>query len=215
MRFKDNREHENYVNQAASETRLEGVFHGLDILSSTEWVVNRQVFDVVLRAWNEGEGIADIPASKDKAVYKYPPKPDPTDGDPRVRLAYNRELKLVINAQHKDHAERCKFNYNLEVARAFLHDAFYIPHNMDFRGRAYPIPPHLSPVGDDLCRGLLKFGQAKPLGEKGLEWLRIHMSNVYGFDKASFEERIQFAIDHEKDIFDSADRPLDVSRMPV
>jgi DNA-directed RNA polymerase len=82
---------------------------------------------------------------------------------------------------------------------------------MDFRGRAYPIPPHLSPVGDDLCRGLLTFGEKKPLGKAGLKWLQIHCANVYGYDKASFEERARFAQDHEAEIFDSADHPLDVS----
>ncbi len=82
---------------------------------------------------------------------------------------------------------------------------------MDFRGRAYPIPPHLSPVGDDLCRGLLTFGEKKPLGSRGLMWLKIHLANVYGYDKASFKEREQFAEDHMEDVYDSADKPLDVS----
>jgi DNA-directed RNA polymerase len=117
----------------------------------------------------------------------------------------------VLAAQRKDHSERCKFNYNLEIARSYLNDTFYLPHNMDFRGRAYPIPPHLSPVGDDLCRGLLTFGVKKPIGKTGLKWLQIHLANVYGFDKASFEERARFAQDHEQDIFDSADKPLEVS----
>eukprot|EP00961_Rhodomonas_salina_P118328 1592539-Rhodomonas_salina.1 len=33
---------------------------------------------------------------------------------------------------------------------------FYFAHNLDFRGRAYPIPPHLNHLGSDICRGLLK-----------------------------------------------------------
>jgi hypothetical protein len=55
---------------------------------------------------------------------------------------------------------------------------------LDFRGRAYPIPPHLSHIGDDLSRGLLLFGEAKPLGERGLRWLKIHLANLFGYDKA-------------------------------
>jgi len=31
----------------------------------------------------------------------------------------------------------------------------YFPHNMDFRGRVYPIPPHLNHMGADINRGLL------------------------------------------------------------
>lgn len=212
MRFKDSIEQRNHVRQASEKGYLEPVFHGLDVLSSTPWRINRKVFDTVLAAWNSGDSVADIPASPDKCDYTMPEKPANAATDPAARAAYHERMKAVLLQQRKDHGERCKFNYNLEIARSYINDIFYIPHNMDFRGRAYPIPPHLSPVGDDLCRGLLTFGISKPLGKTGLKWLQIHLANVYGFDKASFEERAQFARDHENDIFDSADDPLGGNR---
>lgn len=208
MRFKDSIEQVNYIKEAAHKRHLEPVFHGLDVLSSTPWAINRNVFDVILEAWNSGEAIADIPATLEKSVYDIPDKPDPKDTDPVKRKHYIEKLKASSAQQRKDHGERCKYNYNLEIARSYLNDVFYIPHNLDFRGRAYPIPPHLSPVGDDLCRGLLTFGRSKPLGKTGLKWLQIHLANVFGYDKASFEERAAFAKEHEADIFDSADNPL-------
>lgn len=208
MRFKDSVEQMNYLKAASQNDHLTPVFHGLDVLSSTPWRINRGVFDVVLEAWNSGEAIGDIPATPDKTTYVMPEKPDPRDTDPAKRSSYVHDLKQVLAQQRKDHAERCKYNYNLEIARSYLNDVFYIPHNMDFRGRAYPIPPHLSPVGDDLCRGLLTFGIKKPLGAQGLKWLQIQLANVTGFDKASFEERAKYAQEHEADIFDSADNPL-------
>jgi DNA-directed RNA polymerase len=209
MRFKDSFEQQSYLKSASEQGHLEPVFEGLDVLSSTPWKINRKVFDVVLTSWNSGEAIADIPASEDKMEYRLPEKPPSKDNDPQARSVYIERVKGVMAEQRKDHAERCKFNYNIEIARSYLNDTFYLPHNMDFRGRAYPIPPHLSPVGDDLCRGLLTFGDKKPLGKTGLKWLQIHLANVYGFDKASFEERARYAQDHEADIFDSADHPLD------
>ena len=54
---------------------------------------------------------------------------------------------------------------------------------MDFRGRAYVIPPYLSHLGNDLSRGLLLFATKKPLGKRGLAWLKVHLANVYGKDK--------------------------------
>jgi len=86
----------------------------------------------------------------------------------------------------------------------------YLPHNLDFRGRAYPIPPHFNHIGDDLSRGLLMFAEAQPLGERGLRWLKIHLANLYGYDKGNFDERVKFAMDHLEDIYDSAKNPLDV-----
>ena len=59
------------------------------------------------------------------------------------------------------------------------------------------------------------FGEAKPLGERGLLWLKIHLSNLYGYDKATFEERAEFVHKHLDDIFDSAVNPLNVSFVPL
>jgi len=88
----------------------------------------------------------------------------------------------------------------------------YFPHNLDFRGRAYPIPPLFNHLGNDLCRGLLMFGEAKPLGPKGFTWLKIHLANLAGFDKHSLSARAQFAMDHLEDIIDSADKPMEGRR---
>jgi DNA-directed RNA polymerase len=58
------------------------------------------------------------------------------------------------------------------------------------------------------------FGEAKPLGERGLRWLKIHLSNLAGCDKASFDERVSFVDQHLREIYDSAERPLEVSSGP-
>jgi DNA-directed RNA polymerase len=66
-------------------------------------------------------------------------------------------------------------------------------------------------MGDDLCRGLLKFSEKRPLGERGLWWLKIHISNLYGFDKAPLEERFAFTENNLDHILDSAQNPVEVT----
>lgn len=87
----------------------------------------------------------------------------------------------------------------------------YFPHNMDFRGRAYPMPPTLNHLGNDLCRGLLHFDEAKPLGARGWRWMKIHLANLHGYDKHSFVERENYTMDNINEILDSVDNPLTVS----
>ena len=53
------------------------------------------------------------------------------------------------------------------------------------------MPPHLNHMGNDICRSLLEFSQSKPLGERGLYWLKIHLANKLGFDKLSFKDRVE------------------------
>ncbi|GJJ10389.1 hypothetical protein Clacol_004615 [Clathrus columnatus] len=206
MRYKDSLEQSVYLQEASSQGKLELVYAGLDVLSSTPWKINKEIFDVVLEVWNSGERFLKIPPS----VYDEPEPIPPIDYEtnPRAKANHIAKLKEWLNEKANCHSNRCNINYKLEIARVFLNEQFYFPHNMDFRGRAYPVPPHFNHMGDDLSRGLLKFGEAKPLGESGLRWLKIHLSNLHGFDKASFSERAQFTMDHLDDVYDSAEKPL-------
>ena len=194
-----------YVQAAAESGDMDQIFAGLDVLGRTPWKINRGVFNVMIEAWNTGTAIANMPPENPKL--DYPPEPEPSD-DPRVRQAWRYRIKVIDNERSGFHSTRCFQNFQLEVARAYLNETFYFPHNIDFRGRAYPIPPYLNHMGADNCRGLLLFGKGKELGSAGLTWLKVHLANVFGFDKASFQERQDFATNHLTDIYDSASNPL-------
>lgn len=102
-----------------------------------------------------------------------------------------------------------------QVARKLREEeAFYYPHNVDFRGRAYPMHPHLNHLGSDMCRGLLVFAQGKPLGPKGFFWMKVHLANLYGgaVGKMPFHKRVAFIDSQMEDVLDSAETPLAGSR---
>ena len=88
----------------------------------------------------------------------------------------------------------------------------YFPYNVDFRGRAYPVPPHLSNIGSDLCRGMLTFSEAKPLGKRGLYWLKVHLANLAGNDKISFDERAAFSDENMDNIIACVEDPFGINR---
>ncbi|KAK8080570.1 hypothetical protein PG997_008388 [Apiospora hydei] len=194
-----------YAEAAIKRGDLEQVCKGLDVLGKTGWRVNRPVFDVMLQAWNSGEAIANIPPLNPDIPT--PAEPEAHD-DPMQRRTWIRAVKAAENEKSGLHSERCFMNFQLEIANAFKEQTFYFPHNMDFRGRAYPIPTYLNHMGADNTRGLLQFAQGKTLGESGLRWLKVHLANVFGFDKASISEREQFAMDNLENIRDSVANPL-------
>lgn len=104
----------------------------------------------------------------------------------------------------------CWLHYRIALACHFKNDVLFFPHNMDFRGRVYPISPHLNHMGDDINRCILKFARGRPLGERGLYWLKLHIVNITGLLKRkSVKERMQFAEDHMDDMLDSANNPLE------
>lgn len=193
-----------YAETAITRGDMAQVFAGLDVLSKTPWRINRPIFEVMAEAWNTGDAIANM--APENPDIELPPKP--TEDDISSRYKWMMEIKRLSNAKHGKKSERCFQNFQLEVARAYLDETFYFPHNVDFRGRAYPTAPFLNHMGADLCRGLLIFARGKELGDAGLRWLKIHLSNLSGFDKASFEDRIKFVDDNLDDIYDSARNPL-------
>lgn len=194
---------------AAERGDLDQLFAGVDILGRTGWRINRQVFNVMLEAWNSGEEIANLPPLN--KVFPEVERPG-ENATPKERWDWFVKMRSVDNEKNGIHSNRCFQNFQMEIAKAYLDETFYLPHNVDFRGRAYPIPPYLNQMGADNARGVLLFDRGRELGKEGLRWLKIHLSNVYGFDKASLAERAQFPMDHIDDIYDSVKNPLDGRR---
>lgn len=206
MRTKGVRLHKEVLESTGG--KLEKVYQGLNALSSTPWKLNKKIYEVMSQAWEKGGGIAELPPRKD---YDIPPEPE-TD-DLQKKLEWKRMLRKITHHNRDLKSLRCDFTYKLNVAKEFLHEKkLFFPHSMDFRGRTYPIPPHLNHIGADISRSLLQFYEGKQLGERGLDWLKIHLANVYGHDKISFENRKKFVENHIDEILDSAARPLDGKR---
>lgn len=194
-----------YAEAAIARGDMDQVAKGLDVLGRTAWRINRPVLSVFLEVWNSGEALADIPPLNPQIAV--PKEPEPSS-DSLVRRNWIKEIKTGQNLKQSYHSIRCFMNFQLEIARAYRDQEFFFPHNVDFRGRAYPVPPYLNHMGADHVRGLLRFSKGKELGERGLMWLKVHLSNVYGYDKASLKDRESFAMENLNNIFDSAHNPL-------
>ena len=194
-----------YGEAAAQRGDLDQVFAGVDVLGRTAWRINRDVFNVMLEAWNSGQELANLPPAE-KVFPKIEKPSDPSDREARLKWYY--AVREIENEKSGLHSNRCFQNFQMEIAKSYLNEIFYLPHNIDFRGRAYPIPPYLNQMGADNCRGLLLFDKGRQLGPRGLRWLKIHLANVYGYDKASLSDRENFPMAHYDDVVDSVNNPL-------
>ncbi|KAK5115610.1 hypothetical protein LTR85_009781 [Meristemomyces frigidus] len=194
-----------YFLAADGQGDMEQVYAGLTALSKVPWKVHPEVFKVQLEAWNSGEPIGNFAPLHPQIVV--PPEPE-ASSDPNPRRNWLLKLREIENKRAGLHSKRCFQNFQLEIARAVVNETLYFPHSLDFRGRAYPIPPYLNHMGADNVRGLLVFAEGKELGATGLRWLKIHLATAAGFDKASLDERVQYTEAHLDDIYDSVRNPL-------
>lgn len=109
---------------------------------------------------------------------------------------YRRERRKALKTNRELLSLRANTGYQLDQAATFRDtERIYLPHNVDFRGRAYPIPSYLQHMGADLMRAMLTFADTPgvELGERGVYWLKVHLANLLGADKLSFDERIAYA----------------------
>jgi DNA-directed RNA polymerase len=163
--------------------------------------------------WEAGGGIAGVPPRANLPVpvlsLLQKPQDSSSDAEPsKSKFQALKQLKSVMKHNAELHSLRTDFLYKLETARVFRDHQFYFPHNVDFRGRAYPMPIHLHHLGSDVCRGLLRFAEKKPLQASGLFWLQVHLANLFGKNKMNFNGRVQWTENNRENILSAAADPL-------
>ena len=140
----------------------------LNDLQDTQWEINldflSSLFDIELN----DEDRTQLPpldwGVKEHRIQKIRPKPE---FEPVFTPPDSKSLDERINV--------------LEWARRIIeHNANVFWHSWicDFRGRMLPRCSRLSPHGSDLDRALIRFKHWKPLGDKGIHWLRVHVHNM-------------------------------------
>ncbi len=63
------------------------------------------------------------------------------------RQAVMKERRIVKKLNSETFALRMDLLYKLSVANHLRDKIFWLPSNMDFRGRAYPVPHHCCHMG--------------------------------------------------------------------
>ncbi|XP_059197973.1 DNA-directed RNA polymerase, mitochondrial [Centropristis striata] len=189
---------------------LRAVLDSLNQLGSCAWTVNKPLLDIIISIFNDrGSDKLDIPPPLTEApkILHFNPQ------DPTYTASEKAQMKKKMVAAKKKYNEMLSLRitalYKLSIANHMRDEIFWFPHNMDFRGRTYPCPPYFNHLGSDVTRALLLFAEGKPLGPKGLDWLKIHFVNLTGLKKrSSIEGRLEYANSTMEDILDSADNPL-------
>ncbi|KAI6650343.1 DNA-directed RNA polymerase, mitochondrial [Oopsacas minuta] len=188
--------------------KLRGVFDALNYLGDCPWRINKPILDNVIKIFRAGGsdelGVAKIPEKLENSP-EWSPKLSPNEYF-KLKSSHLQEKKANTEA----YSLYMDLLYRLSVADTFRDRIFWLPHYLDFRGRAYPMSPTLSHMGDDVQRGIMKFAVGKPLGPKGLDWLKIHLINLTGlYKRTSLQERLSAANVLIDEIIESADNPMD------
>ena len=149
----------------------EQFYEGINYINNIKFKINKDMLNIVLNEWDKSDSI----------LFK----------------GYNISKEINPNDKHEIKIEKLKHNakyslyYNIiHIAYLFRNQTFYLPVYADFRGRIYTLSNYLSYQGNDLARALLLFDSNETLNDKGLECLNIYLTNLAGYDKLSWNDRI-------------------------
>lgn len=191
--------------QKLGQMELSKVRKAINSIQETPWRINQKVLNVVQRLRSLGGGRAGLP------YFDAAPKPivlpeNPTEDQ---LIHYKKVMQTWYKGETRRKSLALRALSHLKVAAEFAkYDRIYFPCNMDFRGRIYPIPS-FNFQGDDLNKGLIQFADAPACTSyEDIEWLAVHGANLAGIDKVSYDDRITWVYENERNILKSAEDPI-------
>ncbi|RJT24362.1 hypothetical protein D5I55_02310 [Chakrabartia godavariana] len=157
------------------------VYDSVNHIQETPWRINSRLLAVLEQVWDTGGCLGGLPARENLPV---PAKPSDIETNEEAKLQWKKEAASVHAKNAELVSSRVAVHKGLWTARKFLDEReIFYPHEMDFRGRVYPIALFgPSPQGCDWQKALLEFAHGVALGEEGRRWLMIHIANLFGVD---------------------------------
>lgn len=197
-----------YMNQylkKCEQLDLSWLFACVNALQSTPFTINTRVLDTMIAIMENHGGLGGLPRTDETP--KIPRLVDPT---PEELEAHKKRLVSYYKHERARISRVLRTNTSLGCAKKYsVYERIYFPWNLDYRGRIYPMTPALNPQGDDTQKALLLFAEPSPLtSDEALKWFYIAGAGFAGLDKIPFADRIQWVLDHEEQILQSAAAPL-------
>jgi DNA-directed RNA polymerase len=128
---------------------------------------------------NEVSGYAALMFEEKVGAYrKYLEKYDNLWSDVKDNELPNKWARLQRDRVSND-SKTCAAQRSLQTADNLREYAkIWFTHNLDSRGRVYPVATSLNPQMNDTSKGLLKFAAGKAVNDRAAYWLRINLANL-------------------------------------
>jgi DNA-directed RNA polymerase len=182
---------------------LNRVFDCLNAVCSVGLRINKRMLAVVEHVWNTGGGVMGIPKRDPEPI---PDRPaDYKSMDALTRQKWRRSCCAIHRRNIATKSERKQVISTIAIAEQFVdEETIYYPHQMDYRGRCYPISQPLHHQGMDHHVSMMQFsnGLDAPVSE-----VFVHAANCYGYDKVSYKEREEWGHANMRAMLECAEDP--------
>lgn len=191
----------------------EDVLAAANKAASQPYVIDTETATILRDLYLQGmhNGVCGIP-SRDPITPPPYPLGDAWDRENEELLEQHNGWKALARQAHSDEIVRkshvLEFNQTLKYLREYAADTLYFPTYFDWRGRLY-FRSRINPQSTDFVKAVLQFANKKPLGKRGLYWLKVHTATCYGYDKKLFDARAVWADENLHMLRDCVDNTVD------
>jgi len=171
------------------------VYQAVNKLQATPFELDPDVLHVVQRVWQAGGGVLNIPRLSLGEVPAFPLRSDwvKAEGTPEELEVFNtwkRACRKHYTAVGKNSSKVLAITGLLSRSREIAGRTLWFPAFLDWRNRIY-FRGTPNPQGSEFERAVIRFARKRPLGERGIYWLKVHIANCMGYDKVHFDQRVQ------------------------
>ena len=195
-----------------TEEKMPIVFKAGNYMQSIPFKMHTATRDAIVRVWSSGGGTMGVPLIQGPSKPEFPFSDD-WDKD-SASESENIKFKLCKRECAMFYNDLREWRGRVREVGAFVkatreaNDTCWFPMYVDTRGRWYyrGLP---NPQGSDLAKAVIHFDRVKPLGKRGVFWLKVSIANAYGYDKERFEDRARWTEQNWKIIEAALDAPED------
>lgn len=198
------------VGAAIKSGQMQPALDALNSVQAVPWTINSYLARVMRACQERGFAVDGVPSLEDIPLSDTSETWETMTDDEKKQT--RRERAQIKQANRKLDRDRLQFGMDMETADVLSNlTQFYIPHNLDWRGREYPMT-NFHFQREDHIRALFLFKEGEPIGEEGIAWLKVHLANCGDFGKVSkksYEERIKWVDENLERIRDCAEQDWD------
>lgn len=188
----------NIVEQLKKED-LSRVFASVNKIQDTAFCINQPILELAKKLQEDDSlgvilqnhnikhwAIKQLPSERVRDEFIFERMEDGT-ATTSSRRAYRNARKKAFKADKPFISRRMLIDSVIDTANKMSNfNRFYFPHRSDFRGRIYPLTNvGLDPQKGDLSKALLYAANKKPLGKRGMYWLKVACATLgeFGYSK--------------------------------
>lgn len=175
------------------------IYDAVNFVQNTPWTVDSWMTQFVRDCWKDGLAIDSLPPSGDEPL---PTKPVDIDTNQEARRNWRKAAAKVHFLNESYESQRLLALKALFVAEKMSQfSRIWFPHQLDFRGRGYPLPLFLHPQGVSYAKAMLRFADGKAVREDSEVFpLYVHVANKFGRDKDPLSDRVRWVEENRRAI---------------